>query len=139
MIADEELIQRAVEITKLREISPSVRVGTVGSALLTSKGNIYLGVCIVTSCSLGLCAENNAIVNMITNEESQIASIVAVHMNGVIIPPCGRCRELIYQIDERNMDTRIILDRNKAVSLRELLPEPWMVKREEGNAAFGKK
>ena len=46
---------------------------------------------------------------MITNGESKIAKIVAVDWNGKIIPPCGRCREFMYQVDPLNADTTIIL------------------------------
>lgn len=57
-----------------RTISPFIDAGGVAVALLTKGGNIYTGVCIDTSCTLGMCAERNAIANMITNGESQIES-----------------------------------------------------------------
>ena len=61
-----------------RKISPTIDAGAVCAALLTEKGNIYTGVCIDTACSLGMCAERNAIANMITNGESHIKKIAAV-------------------------------------------------------------
>jgi len=42
--------------------------------------------------------------------------------NLFIIPPCGSCRQLIHDMDESNLDTEIILDKNKVVKLKELLP-----------------
>ena len=36
-----------------REISPLITAGGVSAALLTEQGNIYVGVCIDTACSLG--------------------------------------------------------------------------------------
>lgn len=36
---------------------------------------IYTGVCIDTACTLGMCAERNAIANMITNGESKIVKL----------------------------------------------------------------
>jgi len=40
-----------------------------------------------------------------------------------IIAPCGRCRELIYQVDVANTETRVLLNNGRAVRLKELLPE----------------
>ena len=77
---------------KKREISPLVEAGGVSAAILTEKGNIYVGVCIDTACSLGMCAERNAIANMITNGENGICRLIAVDRNGKAIPPCGACR-----------------------------------------------
>lgn len=36
---------------------------------------IYTGVCIDTACTLGMCAERNAIANMITNGEGKIVKL----------------------------------------------------------------
>ncbi|MDY3368015.1 MAG: cytidine deaminase [Zhenhengia yiwuensis] len=55
---------------------PFIDAGGVAAALLTKGGNIYTGVCIDISCTLGMCAERNAIANMITNGESQIEKVV---------------------------------------------------------------
>jgi cytidine deaminase len=49
------------------KVSPFVEAGGVSAAILTKDDNIYTGVCIDTACSLGMCAERNAIANMITN------------------------------------------------------------------------
>lgn len=40
-----------------------------------------------------------------------------------VLPPCGRCREFIRQIDPANLDTEVILGRNRTTPLRDLLPE----------------
>lgn len=125
MIDDRELIRKAMEVLNPRRLSPTVEAGGVVSALVTDKGNIYLGVCIDAACSLGFCAEHNAIGNMITRGESRIASIVAVGQDGKVLPPCGRCREFIYQVDPDNTETRVLLGNGVVRKLRELLPEHW--------------
>jgi cytidine deaminase len=122
MIDDNELIRRAKEVVIPRWLSDFVEVGVVGSALVTDKGNIYTGISISAACSVGFCAEHNAIGNMVTNGESKITSIVAVDCDGKILAPCGRCREFISQMDKGNGDTRVILS-NKVMTLRDLLPE----------------
>ena len=57
-----------------------------------------LVICIDTACSLGMCAERNAIANMITNGENGICRLIAVDRNGKAIPPCGACREFMVQL-----------------------------------------
>jgi cytidine deaminase len=64
---------------------------------------------------------------MITDDkEFVIKKIVATWKdeNGklFIIPPCGHCRQAMLETDEKNLDAAIILDKNKTVKLKELLP-----------------
>ena len=72
------LYNAARKVQNDRAISPFIDAGGVAAALVTKAGNIYVGVCIDTAASLGMCAERNAIANMITNGESQIDKILAV-------------------------------------------------------------
>lgn len=110
-----------------RKISSLIEAGAVSAALLTAKGNIYVGVCIDTACSLGMCAEKNAIANMITNGEWQISKIVAVMPDGNAGMPCGACREFMMQLDHAATEIEILCDyeTKKAVKLKELLPDWW--------------
>lgn len=124
MISDEGLIQKAKDNLNPVDLSRNSDAGGVASALVTDKGNVYVGVCIDTASSMGFCAEHNAIGTMITNKESRIETIVAVDWNGKILPPCGRCREFIFQVNEENLKTRVILP-GKVWSLEDLLPEHW--------------
>jgi cytidine deaminase len=122
---DSALIEEALAIVHRRKIG-STEMGQVGAALLTERGNVYRGVCIDTSSSLGFCAEHAAIAAMVTADEYVISRVVAVWKDesgtGHILPPCGRCREFMYQIDERNLDTDVILGPTWTAKLRELLP-----------------
>ena len=100
--------------------------GDVGSTLVTEAGNLYSGVCIDTSSGTGFCAEHAAIAAMVTAREYKIAKIVAVWRDdeGVlhVVPPCGRCREFIRQIDPVNLDAEVVLSRTSSARLRDLLP-----------------
>jgi len=127
MITDLELISKATQITNPRSISNSVEVGSVGCALVTDKNNVYVGICIDAKCSIGFCAEHNAIGNMLTNGESKIIRIVTVNKHDKILSPCGRCREFIYQIDHYNKNTQVILADNVIKTIEELLPDHWKV------------
>lgn len=123
----EKLYSEAKKVQNNRVISPFVEAGGVSAALLTKNGNIYTGVCIDSACSLGMCAERNAIASMITNGESKIKKIVAIMSNGEIGLPCGACRELMMQLDKDSGDIEILLDleKNKTIFLKDLLPNWW--------------
>ena len=54
-----------------KKVSEYVSCGEVGAAILSKSGKIYTGVCVDTCSTLGICAERNAIFNMITNGEFQ--------------------------------------------------------------------
>jgi cytidine deaminase len=108
-VTDTALISRATAVLNPRRLSPTVEVGDVGCALVTATGAAHVGVCIDATCGLGFCAEHAAVASMITRGESRIRAIVAVGREGAALSPCGRCRELIYQIDPGNVDTRILL------------------------------
>lgn len=121
----EQLINTAFELSGHRELSDTAAAGKVASALISTNGNIYTGVCIDTSCSMGFCAEHNAIGSMITAGETAVSAIVAVKQDGKILSPCGRCREFIIQVDPYNRQTKIIMSPEKALPLIELLPYYW--------------
>ena len=100
--------------------------GNVAAALDTVDGNRYLGLCIDTGSGTGFCAEHAAVAAMVTAGEYRIARIVAVWRDEeerlYVLPPCGRCREFLRQIDPTNIDTEVVLSRIRAAPLRELLP-----------------
>ncbi len=123
-ITDRKLIENAKSLLNPRKIKHGFTVGDVGCALVTDKGNVYLGVCIDTISGMGFCAEQSAIAAMVTQSEHKIKKIVAVSEYGVI-PPCGKCREFMHQIHEENLNTEIIIGENKIVKLKDLLPHPW--------------
>ena len=123
-IANSELIERARSVVNPVKVGDYM-IGDVGCALVTDKGNVYLGVCIDVGSSMGFCAEHSAIAAMVTAGEYRIRKIVAVWQDEKdthILSPCGRCREFIRQIHKDNVETEVILDRDKAVRLVELLP-----------------
>lgn len=115
----------------LQPRKPDDTTGDVACALLSERGNMFYGVCIDVSSSIGFCAEHSAIAAMVTAGERRISKIVAVWgVNTItVLPPCGRCREFMYQIDKNNLSTTVIISETKTVKLKELLPhcepEKW--------------
>jgi len=121
----DELYLRAKSVLNPRQLSKSAEAGGVGAALLTESGNVYLGVCIDTACSMGFCAEHAAAAAMITAGESKVVKMIAVGWDGQVMSPCGRCREFISQIDDENFAAEVMVPGNVVVRLKDLLPHDW--------------
>ena len=124
-----QMYKAAIAVQKERQISDYVSAGGVAAAVLSKNGKIYTGVCIDTCCTLGICAERNAIFNMITNGETEIIKIIAITGNGKCGAPCGACRELMIQIMPKNYkDIEIMSDfeSGRIVKLGEITPEWWI-------------
>ncbi len=122
----QEMIDLARSKLNPRQLSGDNSAGGVACALLSAGGNLYYGVCIDVGSGIGFCAEHSAIGAMITAGETSIARIVAVCEGNIVLPPCGRCREFMYQIDNTNLEnTEVILGAENVVKLKELLPHPY--------------
>jgi cytidine deaminase len=119
------LIEEAYKITGKYQPGECCTSGSVGAALLTKDGNIYTGVSVDCSCGIGFCAEHSAVAEMLKHHESEINLLVAINYNQEILPPCGRCRELIYQVNPLNQNASIILSNDKVILLKELLSCRW--------------
>lgn len=125
----ERLYLSAKSVQNERRISDYVTAGEVAAAILSGSGRIYTGVCIDTCSTLGICAERNAIFNMITNGESRIDKVLAVMPDGKTGTPCGACRELMVQLmPDSYKDIEIMLDyeTRKTVKLGDITPEWWI-------------
>ena len=124
-----ELCHAAKAVLNPRQISKMVEAGGVTAAVEAGSGKIYVGVCVDSACTLGVCAERNAIFNMITHGESEIRRVIAINSKGRAIPPCGACRELMTQLmPEKYRGVEIMLDyeSERIVTLGELTPEWWI-------------
>ena len=124
-----ELYQAAKAVQNPRDISERISAGGVAAAIESASGKIYTGVCVDTSSSLGICAERNAMFNMITNGENEIKRVLAIMPNGKTGAPCGACREFMAQLMiGRYHEVEIMLDieNEKIVMLDELTPEWWL-------------
>lgn len=123
----QELYEKAKNVRCKRDISDMISAGSVGPAILTKNHHIYTGVCIDTASSLGMCAERNAIANMITNNEFEIVKLVCIDSKGNIGYPCGACREYLMQLskDSKNIEILKNIDTKESIKLEELIPNWW--------------
>ena len=93
-----EMYKAADAVRQSRRLSEYIEAGGVAAAVAAKSGRIYTGVCVDAACSLGICAERNAIFNMITNGEREIEVVLALMPDGKAGAPCGACRELMIQL-----------------------------------------
>lgn len=128
----ELLYQKARKVQYGRRISDYVEAGAVAAAVQAASGDIYTGVCVDSACTLGICAERNAIFQMLTQGEHEIRKVLAVMPDGRTGPPCGACRELMVQLmPDTYADIEIMLDYEKRtiLTLGVLTPEWWISKK----------
>jgi cytidine deaminase len=99
----------------------------VGAALLTKAGVIYTG-CNVENASYGLtvCAERVALLKALSEGEREFAMIAVVADTAAPTPPCGACRQLLW---EYCGDIPVVMANLERVAarhqMRELLPLPF--------------
>ena len=124
-----ELYAEAKKVLRPRKISEMMESGGVAAAIEAGSGKIYTGVCVDTACTLGVCAERNAIFHMITCGESVLRRVIAINWDGKAMPPCGACRELMSQMTPehyRSIEIMLDYDAPRVVTLGELTPEWWI-------------
>ncbi len=124
-----EMYEAAKAVLNERRVSEYVTCGEVSAAILSKSGKIYTGVCIDTCSTLGICAERNAIFNMLTNGEQEIDKVLCILPDGSSGTPCGACRELMVQLmPGRYKAIEIMLDyaSGRTVTLGEITPEWWI-------------
>jgi len=118
---DKKLIDAAKDVIKRNYREPR---HTVGSAVLCASGKIYTGVN-VDSCGYGPCAEPIAVGTAVSNGERAFKKIVAVDGNGKVIPPCGNCRQLLFDYAP---GIEVILPHKGKVmktTVKKILPDPY--------------
>ncbi len=125
----QKLYLSAKSVKNERRISDYVTAGEVSAAILSKSGSIYTGVCVDTCSTLGICAERNAIFNMITNGENGIDKVLALMPDGKTGVPCGACRELMVQLmpkSYKGIEIMLDYETRKTVKLGDITPEWWI-------------
>lgn len=96
----------------------------VGSAVRTKDGEVFLG-CNIESASYGLtvCAERVAIWKAVSEGKSEFEEISVVTDTERLTPPCGVCRQIIWEFCG---DVPVVLSNlsgdTKVMQMSELLP-----------------
>ena len=124
-----DMYNAAKSALRHRQINDYVSCGEVAAAVLSGSGKIYTGICIDTCSGLGVCAERNAIFNMLTEGEDKIAKVLCIMPNGKTGAPCGACRELMVQLmagEYSEVEIMLDFDTGRTVTLGEITPEWWI-------------
>lgn len=98
---------------------------TVGAAVRCKSGKIYAGVNVYSI--HGACAEQIAIGTAITQGEREFETVVAVmgQDGAQIIPPCGNCRQIMYEYMPECDVILSVEGQNRKIKAKELLPFPY--------------
>jgi len=119
------LIEAAKE-ARLQSVAPFSDF-KVGAAVRTDSGKVYTG-CNVESASYGLtvCAERVPIWKALSEGERHFTELAVVADTDTLTPPCGTCRQIIWEFAR---DAKIVfanLDgRNQVFNIRQLLPDAF--------------
>ncbi len=111
---------------RLQSIAPFSNF-LVGAAVRTADGKVYTG-CNIESASYGLtvCAERVAIWKALSEGERQFTELAVVADTESLTPPCGTCRQIIWEFAK---NATIVLGNlrgaTQVVSIRELLPRAF--------------
>ena len=126
--ADQELIDAAIAVRE-NAYAPFSDF-RVGAALETDDGEVISG-CNVESASYGLtvCAERVAIWKAISQGKRKIKHIAVVADTEELTPPCGVCRQIIWEFGG---DIPVILanlqGKTEVVQMKDLLPRAFDTK-----------
>src|SRR5579862_9707956 len=99
----------------------------VGAALRAKSGRVFSG-CNVENASYGLtcCAERVAIFKAISEGERGFDAIAVVADTDTLTPPCGACRQIIWEFCG---DVPVVMSNLKGkvevTAMRELFPRPF--------------
>ena len=121
--ADRDLLTAALKAQK-RAHCPFSRY-PVGAAVRTTSGEIFTG-CNVESASFSLtcCAERVAVFKAISEGHKQFVACSIVTVEGTPAPPCGACRQVLYEFGP---SMRIVLGNPegdvRVLKLADLFPE----------------
>jgi len=102
----------------------------VGAALLTNDGQVYSG-CNIENSSYGLtiCAERTALFKGISEGARKFRAIAIVADEASITPPCGACRQVLWEL-AGNIDVLLPAGTRTTVKkLQSLLPIAFDSKR----------
>ena len=99
----------------------------VGAAVRASSGRIFSG-CNIENASYGLtlCAERVALFKALSEGERNFAAIAVVTDAEVLTPPCGACRQILWEFCG---DVAVLLanlqGRRESLKMSELFPKPF--------------
>lgn len=126
MTIPDDMLDKA-RIAVSRSYSPYSKF-PVGACLRTASGQLFFGCNVENAAyNLCICAEANAIAQMVSAGHTNIEAIVVLTPTPMPTPPCGACRQRIAEF--ATGDTIVYLcdanNRQQHYTMRELLPHAF--------------
>jgi cytidine deaminase len=124
----QELVEAAREVRE-KAYTPYSEF-RVGAAVRTREGKIYQG-CNIESASYGLtvCAERVAIWKAVSEGEKEFTSLAVVADTQELTPPCGTCRQIIWEFcGDVPVTFSNLHGKTETVTMKELLPRAFDTK-----------
>ena len=119
----DKLVELGKQSINSKKINRYFKCGDCVCVIESKTKKRYIGYSYSFS-NFGYCAEQSALISMFNNGEYEINKIVTISKNGDIIPPCGRCLELISQtINAENI--QIALSKYVIKSFLDVYPYDW--------------
>lgn len=125
MSSSESLIQAALRARE-RAHAPFSNF-KVGAAVEDETGNIFTG-CNIENATYGLtiCAERVAIFKAISEGVSKLKRIAVVAETDVLTPPCGACRQILWEFcGDAELTLANLAGRTETLSVKEIFPRPF--------------
>ena len=99
----------------------------VGAAIEDESGRVFMG-CNIENASYGLtiCAERVAVFKAISEGAGKIKRIVVVADTEVLTPPCGACRQILWEFcGDAELTLANLAGTQETMSLKEIFPRPF--------------
>ena len=102
----------------------------VGAAVRGASGRVYVG-CNVENASYGatLCAERCAVAAFVAGGEQTLSAVAIWTEAAEPAMPCGLCRQVLFEFGEDVLIVAACPARMRRATLRELLPDPFVLPR----------
>jgi cytidine deaminase len=126
LLSDFDRLVAAARDARAHAVAPYSHFA-VGAALLTADGRVFTG-CNIENATFGLtmCAERVALFKALSEGERTFTAIAVVADTAEPTPPCGACRQLLW---EYCGDIPVVLATPDAIvaqhNVRDLLPVPF--------------
>jgi cytidine deaminase len=125
-VSEKELLVTAAKQARENAHAPYSNF-RVGAALRGSSGRIF-GGCNVENATYGLtmCAERVAIFKAISEGERGFSAIAVVTDAETLTPPCGACRQLIWEFcGDIPVSMSNLQGKMEVVQMKDLFPRPF--------------
>jgi cytidine deaminase len=99
----------------------------VGAAIEDENGRIFTG-CNVENATYGLtiCAERVAVVKAISEGAGKLKRIVVVADTPSLTPPCGACRQILWEFcGDAELTLVNLAGKQETTSMKEIFPRPF--------------